>query len=511
MGPTSAVGAASPLVASAAGAPDKPVKISGAKAPKAIDLPGAANDVVRITNAPGVRWSWTGKDDGSTSTSEKTIDVPIGDLGSVTVSATAVDGYVIASDITSWTLPFTTTKEAIDSATVVAPVAVDLPGSKKDAVVVTNTPGVDWVYTSGGAPKKIPAFKGTSKSFVLSKLVGDASSVILTATPQPGYEGLGDPAPSVTLAVTAAETVSLDKDSVKNAVSVTNLPGRSRDTVQIRPVLGVKWRVCGTKTITVKKPVTLPATCRNSSGDLAITAVADKGFTIGGEPHFAIAKELPDGTPRVEVTVADGVRTAKISFTVDGKGVAQYNGPGASRDALYFTQIPHVVWQYAYPVTKKGVVEYKWANAPKPKKGQALSELKIKAAKGAEKTTVYVRPVAATADYAIDGWEQTSEGGSAAVTFTSTPKPLTVGEVDFASDKKSVTLPAIDGIASWAVTQAVTADGKKDKTQTSKIVVAPYASVVVQLSGGDVKVVPVPDKDHSVPEGTVFSPTTSTP
>lgn len=511
---------AGPGVASAADAPPKPVKISPTQAPKIVDLPGSENDAVVVTNAVGVTWKVyeTGEDAPESpltfTAKQRTQSVPTGGGESLTVTATAAEGYTLASDVTSWELPYSTGVSNItDITSETVPSVSDYPGVDKDFVTLTAVPGVEWRINGA----TVPAFKNT-KGFPIKKTIeafakknpeatttpydpAKDEGVVVTATLLSGYAwGLADDGGEAgtdpisfdnsVLGLTASDVVSIPTTAIDAAIAVNaNLPGRTRDTMLIKPVLGVKWSVCGGKTFAITKPTVKSASCDATNGDVPVKAIADKDYKIEtGE----------EDTTSYKTSLSFEDKSAALDVAVDAStDVVKIERNGASQDTLRIKPVQGVTWQYAYaPAAGKTLT---WLKVPAPKKNVTESVISIKAAKGATETTVYVRPRPVDFDHAVTGWFADSElpagvDGAQTYVFASAPTPV---DVVAPTIETTTTLAHIPGIASWQVEQTVKV-GDKDRVVKSKVVVAPYASVVVQTAGTNVKLTPVPDKDHKI-------------
>lgn len=475
----------------------KPIKISTAAAPKILDAPGTGKDVVRLTNVPGIRWAVTGAVDAkygtAFATSEKFVDVPVTANGTaVTVTASVADTTTttLGSDIVSWTLPFTVASSPVAIAN--TPVAQDMPGTNKDAVLLTAVKGITWKI--GTTP--VPAFTGT-KSFPLSKFGGTTSTTSVTVTPEaaPGYTADASVNPTA-LTFTTDATVKLAEATVKAGVmDIDDLAGRTRDTITFQPVPGIKWSICGGKPFAVTKVLTRSASCADKTGLVTLTATADKGFTINGAPTL-------DYNQQFKLDNSD-----QKGITIPKDPVTRGDYPGTIRDTLSITPVKNVVWEYAIPTVdaKTSKTTYKWIKAPAAK-GKAEIIVKFKAAKGAENNTLYVRPRPITDDYAVEaGWAVTegdipaADGGQV---FTALAKlgELTLPDstVALTSDKTGATITAVDGVTAWQVVRTVTLSGKtKDVKSTVKV--APYSAVTVGLNGATKMVIaPVVDKSYAL-------------
>lgn len=485
---------AAALSAMAAGTTTKPIKIAPSAAPQILDRPGTGRDVVRLTNLPGIRWSVTGDVDASYkapfATSEKFVDVPINNGGvTAVVKATASPGVELATDVVSWTLPFITTKVAITAPE--APRAQDFPETAKDAVQLTAVEGVTWsVKESVPADTSIPAFKGV-KSFPLSKLKVPASTATVTVTPtvEPGYDGTA--LQPYTLAFTNGKIVDLPTAVIDAAVTdQLNLPGRSRDTITLLPVTGVKWSICGSKPFAVSKPVVKSASCRTQ--DVETTAIPDAGYSIAGAKSFTKTVKFEDAA-------------GQNLITIPADAVTPVDAAGSVNDVVLIKPIRNITWQVATPVPAKdgGEPTWKWANAPKPKNGQAIV-VKMKAAKGASESTLFVRPVAVTDDFAWSGWvgsgTSAKDDGQTFTTKTDLGElSITAGNAPTFAANKDVTLNRIDGVPSWTVVRTTTTATDKVKDVKSVIKVAPYSAVVVPANTATkVIVTPMVDKNYTL-------------
>lgn len=244
--------------------------------------------------------------------------------------------------------------------------------------------------------------------------------------------------------------------------------------------------MCGGKPLAVKKTTITSAACEAPDGKVPVAATAEKGCGIGSvtTTSYDTAVHFPDeAAPR------------QVRVSADDVTASDFNG--ASSDVLRLAVVDGATWQYAYsPAEGKPV---SWVKAPAPKKGATESVIAVKAAKGATMATVYVRPRPVDADHASTGWTgdtglPAAFAGAKVFTFTSSPavvKPPT------AAIGATTTLTNVPGVTAWQVEQTQTVSGK-DRVVKTKVVVAPYASVVVQTPGTNVKVTPVPDKDHTI-------------
>lgn len=165
------------------------VTIPGSAAPIAVDKPGTAEDVVRLTKVDGVSWVVDGVTYASADFTAATRDIPYTKGTATTVTAKAATAGVVIDGVTSWTLTFasgTTTAGVITSDAFNLP-AGTFTGRPSDAALggspVTTT-GAAVIVTDQGtwAPKASdtvfwPNTSDGTISLRIAKLGADAPNI----------------------------------------------------------------------------------------------------------------------------------------------------------------------------------------------------------------------------------------------------------------------------------------------------------------------------------------------
>ncbi len=236
-------------------------------------VPTQVDDKVTIPTTTGVDY----KVDGEIVTGEITLD----DLESITVTAVAQTGYVIADGAeTSWNFTF-----ALPRVTPTEPTQVG------DTVTVPTTVGVD--YQVNGV------------TVTGDQVLADQQSITVTAVAQTGYVIKDD------------ATVSWDFTFALPRVT-PDVPTQVDDKVTIPTTTGVDYKVDGQ---TVTGEITLA-----DQQNITVTAVAQAGYVItdGATATWSFSFELPRVTAAAPTQSGDTVTipaTEGVDYQIDGKTV----------------------------------------------------------------------------------------------------------------------------------------------------------------------------------------------
>lgn len=458
---------AAPAFAGAAHAADpvkKAIKISAKQFPIALDRPATAADMVRLTNVTGIKWTvgTTAQDLGTS----KTKNIPV--AGTVVVKAEVTDtAKSFIAGPAEWTVSFTDTALTVADSDV-AVTWVDAPVDK-DSVILPKVPGVKWkLGTAEYAPEdfgkktelQIKATKGTT---VIAELLGATAA-----------DGATFPK-TIANPLTSEATVKYAEAVATAALSVGDNPfdkgkgygkGASVESVEVVGVAGLKWRI-GTgpkaKAVAVKPGVVAylkvdPADLADD-GKVSVTPVPDKGYALTTSPVAPVEINFTDGTtpPAIEVHEAVG---SGVSLPSTDRG-------GAGSDTLVMPAERNMTWWFGQEDAKTKKIVYKAQKAGKD--GNAT--YKVKHAKTATTTDVYVKPVA-DRGYVID------TAGLTTVKYAFSAAEVAAGK-GYAVAANAVTLTPALGIDSWVIEDTVADKIVKTTIKSADLTAAGVTKAVV--------------------------------